>query len=155
MLPGLNLATYGTHDHQPLKAFYESLVTWWHGDDGAQGWLEVQRLMRFLDLDTDNPPTQYTDDLACVFFKTLLASPCWLVVFMVTDLLGTKQRFNQPGSVGSDNWSERLDKAIALYEEDRTYANKISCFRGYVEQSGRASKPARYLQAKEEVYGSH
>jgi len=139
-LPTLSLATYGTHDHQPLRFFYESLVAWWHGENGDAGWLEVQRLMKFLGLDTNNPPTQYTDELACAFFKALLASPCWLVVFMVTDLLGTKQRFNEPGLSSSDNWTERLDMPLALYECDNAYVNKIKCFKTYVEQSQRQTK---------------
>ncbi len=139
-LAKLSLATYGTHDHQPLKTFYESLVSWWHGDNGEAGWLEVQRLMKFLGLDTNNPPTQYTDELACTFFRTLLTSPCWLVVFMVTDLLGTKQRFNEPGLCSNENWAERLDMPIAHYEHDNAYAGKIKCFKTYVEQSKREAK---------------
>jgi 4-alpha-glucanotransferase len=38
----------------------------------------------------------------------LFRSESWLAVVMITDLLGTTQRFNVPGSVADGNWSVRL-----------------------------------------------
>ncbi len=140
-LPGLNLGTYGTHDNEPLASYYENLVSWWHGEDGHNGWLEVQRLMRFLHLDANQAPKLYTDDLACTFFKILFSSPCWLVILMITDLLGTKQRFNRPGTSNASNWSERLEKPLADYALDKVYANKIKYANELIVQTNRQPNP--------------
>ena len=77
-LPELSLATYGTHDHQPIRTFYEGLVKWWHSADGNNGWLEVQRLMHFLALDENNPPTSFSVELHAQMLEVLLETPCWL-----------------------------------------------------------------------------
>jgi 4-alpha-glucanotransferase len=40
--------------------------------------------------------------------EALFRCNSWLAVVMITDLLGSDQRFNVPGSVGDMNWSARL-----------------------------------------------
>jgi 4-alpha-glucanotransferase len=136
-LPPLNLATYGTHDHQPLRTFYEGLVKWWHGEDGHEGWLEIQRLMKFLGADQSNPPQEFSQELHRLLLKVLLETPCWLAVLMITDLLGTDQRFNEPGLSGDYNWSQRLDRELWQYAIDPKFAGKISYFRDLIKQTNR------------------
>jgi 4-alpha-glucanotransferase len=138
----LSLCTYGTHDHEPLAKYYENLVQWWHGQDGDNGWREVRRLMIFLGLDPESPPTEYTQTLQFAFFKTLLQSPCWLAVFIITDLLGTKQRFNEPGLSGDYNWSQRLDRPLSQYETDHQYADKIRYLKNLIMETDRAPSQA-------------
>lgn len=142
----LSLGTYGTHDHEPLKAFYERLVEWWHGPDGSEGWKEVGRLMKFLSLDEENPPLQFTPELHKSFLKTLLESPCWLALLMITDLLGTKQRFNEPGQGGDANWSQRLDASLDELEKNPQFAENISTFQTLIEKTNR--QPKRTAAAK-------
>lgn len=137
-IPALSLATYGTHDHSPLRSYYEGLVEWWLGPDGHEGWLEVQRLMRFLDLDEENPPRQLTAELHQRFLQVLLESPSWLTVLMITDLLGTRQRFNEPGMSGESNWSQRLDGLLSELEADSEYGRNIRYFSELIERTGRA-----------------
>jgi 4-alpha-glucanotransferase len=137
-LAELSLATYGTHDHEPLATFYKRLVEWWHGADGHEGWLEVQRLMKFLDLDENQPPTSFTDELHHVFLSVLLETPCWLAVLMITDLLGTEQRFNEPGISGDLNWSQRLDRPIQRYLEDSRYGKKVLDFAQLIKETHRS-----------------
>lgn len=137
-IPALSLATYGTHDHLPLRSFYEGLVEWWLGPDGHEGWLEVQRLMRFLELDEDNPPRQLTRNLHQRLLQVLLESPSWLTVLMVTDLLATRQRFNEPGLSGESNWSQRLDSQLNELEKDSEYGQSIRYFGELIERTGRA-----------------
>jgi 4-alpha-glucanotransferase len=117
-IPELTLATYATHDHEPIVRFYQQLVEKWLGPDGHQSWLEVQRLMQFLDLDENDPPKEFTPELHKAFFERLLESQAWLAIFMITDLLGTSQRFNEPGSSTDSNWSQRLDREIGEYARD-------------------------------------
>jgi 4-alpha-glucanotransferase len=139
-LPVLSLATYGTHDHQPIAAFYKGLVEWWHGPKGEEGWLEVQRLMRFLGLDDQNPPLTFDENLHFVFMDVLLETDCWVAMLMITDLLGTTQRFNEPGLSGDLNWSQRLDRPLSVYEKDPQYAPRIKKFAELIEKTHRAPK---------------
>jgi len=125
-LPAVSLATYGTHDNDPLASYYEGMLKWWHGEDGHAGWLEIQRLMRFLNLDENHPPETFSNELLYAFFRALLSSPCWLTVLMITDLLGTKQRFNLPGTSNASNWSERLEKSLGEYTRNSQYAEKFN-----------------------------
>jgi 4-alpha-glucanotransferase len=137
-LSEIGLATYGTHDHMPIARFYEDLVKWWHSpEDGQEGWLEVQRLMKFLGIKTDTPPLELTPELHNVFLTTLLETPCWLTVLMITDLLGTKQRFNEPGMSGEDNWSQRLAKPLEEYEKDPQFGGKIKTFEELIGKTNR------------------
>jgi len=133
----LSLATYATHDHQPIKVFYDQLVKWWHGPEGREGWLEVQRLMHFLGEDETDPPTTFSDDLHRSMLRNLLETPCWLALVMITDLLGTTQRFNEPGLSGDSNWSQRLDRPIKQYGEDSQYGPKIRYFGDLIKETGR------------------
>lgn len=126
-LEKINLATYGTHDHLPLRSYYEELVKQWHGPDGHEGWLEVQRLMRFLGLNDEHPPESFTAELHETFLRVLLETPCWLAIYMITDILGTDQRFNLPGSSGDENWSQRLEHDLVFYEQQLPYRERLAC----------------------------
>lgn len=139
-LPELSLATYGTHDHQPVASFYEGLVEYWHGPKGDQGWLEIQRLMRFLGLDEEQPPLKFDEELHVVFMDVLLKTHCWVAMFMITDLLGTTQRFNEPGRSGDLNWSQRLDRPLTEYEKDPQYSSRIKKCAELIEKTRRTPK---------------
>jgi 4-alpha-glucanotransferase len=136
-IPALTLITYGTHDHEPLVSIYENLVAWWHGADGDRGWQEIQQLMHFLGIETQEPPTEFNASLAEAFFYTLLDSPPWLAVLTITDLLGLKLRFNEPGPVSDENWSQRLSHSLSFYEVEEPFATYIRIFKEAIIRSGR------------------
>lgn len=135
----LSLATYGTHDHLPLTLYYEDLVARWHAEGGHEAWLDVQRLMQFLGLDEENPPREFTNELHLAFLKTLLLSPCWLVAYTISDLLGTRERFNVPGLSSDSNWSCRLPMSLAEYEADPVFGAKIKSLTAFLRESRRVA----------------
>jgi 4-alpha-glucanotransferase len=135
--PEMSLATYATHDHQPLRAWYEEIVSRWTGPEGQEGWKEMQRLMRFLGWDEHNPPRHFTPELHEAFVRTLVETPCWLAVFMITDILGTTQRFNQPGSSSESNWSQRLEMSLEKYAVDLTRGRNIRAVAAAIHDAGR------------------
>jgi 4-alpha-glucanotransferase len=137
-IPELSLGTWATHDHAPLRTLYEDMVERWHGPEGHDGWLEMQRLMTFLHLDENHPPKEFTNELHYAMLKAILESPCWLAMFMITDVLGTRQRFNEPGSSMDSNWSQRLDRPILEYANDAEFADKIRMLSRLIKESGRA-----------------
>ncbi len=135
--PALSLATYGTHDHAPLVSYFEDLVKRWHGRDGHEAWLDVQRLMRWLGLDDKNPPKVWNEVLHAAFVRALLESPSCMTIFMVTDILGTAQRFNLPGSCNESNWSKRLDMPLNDYLTHPETGSCLKWFKDLVRQAGR------------------
>jgi len=135
----LSLATYSTHDHPSIHSFYNGLIEMSHGEDSKKGQKELQQLMQFLGRNPENPPAEFDEELLVCFMKTLLESPCWLTVMMITDLLGTTQRFNVPGLASSSNWSQRMSEPINSYETNSSYSNKIKSFASLIEDTGRAS----------------
>jgi 4-alpha-glucanotransferase len=56
---------------------------------------------------------------------------------MVTDLLGTSQRFNQPGSSSNSNWSERLPVSLAEYARHAGYQAKLEKLKQEIVETGR------------------
>lgn len=136
--PAINLATYATHDHDPLATLYDRMVAHWTGPDGDNGWREIQRLMDYLGWKPEDAPRLFTESLHRRFMEVLLASPCWLAVFMITDLLGTHQRFNEPGLVGASNWSQRLDRPIKAFLDDPSYGRRVRDCAELIKQTGRA-----------------
>lgn len=136
----LSLVTYGTHDHWPLAMYYDDLVERWHGPDGHEAWLDVQRLMRFLGEDEENPPTAFTDELHEAFMRTLLETPCWLAVNMISDLLGTREQFNAPGVSSGLNWSRRLELTLGDFEKDERYSGKIKMLSALITKTGRLAQ---------------
>ena len=57
----------------------------------------------------------------------LLRSNSAIAIAMITDVLGTADRFNVPGSVTAENWSARLpaDWEIAYAEKTQRVAQLI------------------------------
>jgi 4-alpha-glucanotransferase len=135
-----SLVTYGTHDHWPLAMFYDDLVERWHGPNGHEAWLDVQRLMRFLELDDNDPPIEFTTELHAAFMKTLLETPCWLAVNMISDLFGTREQFNAPGVSSGLNWSRRLEMTLTEFEKDERYSGKIRMLSNLIEETGRVAR---------------
>ncbi len=134
----INLVTHATHDHQPIKTIYVDMVMRWHGPDGDEHWVEMQRLMRFLGMDPFNPPTAFTNEVHEAFIRALMFSKGWLSLSMITDILGTTQRFNEPGLSAESNWSERLDRPLDQFAGDPIYGRKIEMYARLIKESGRS-----------------
>ena len=144
--PEGNLATYGTHDHDPLALFYDNLVKWWHGSDGRVGWLEVQRLMQFLGWDINSPPVEFTIDLHQALLTRLFETRCQYAVLNISDIFGTRQRFNLPGSSNDSNWSQRLEMSLEDFENNDYYQNKINFLHNLILKTQRNGINAFSLQ---------
>lgn len=136
-IPAISIATWGTHDHAPLRGWYEELTRQWRGPDGHASWLQLQRIMRFLGLNENEPPEWLTDPLHHTFLSSLLESEsCW-VIFVISDIFGIDLRFNQPGTAMDDNWTQRLARPLAEYAADPAFIEKLKFLRETVASTGR------------------
>jgi 4-alpha-glucanotransferase len=67
---------------------------------------------------------------------------------MITDLLGTKQRFNEPGQGGDVNWSQRLEATLDELEKRPEYAENISAFKSLILKTNRLPRKTAAKSAK-------
>jgi len=136
-MPALSVATWGTHDHAPLMLWYHDLTRRWRGPNGHEAWLDLQRLMRFLGENENDPPVFLTEALHEAFLRTLLeAKSCW-TIFVISDILGVDWRFNHPGTATDDNWSQRLDRPLSSYDRDAIIGPKLQFLRDEIVKNER------------------
>jgi len=148
-LEELAVATWATHDHEPLALYYENLVAGAGGGDHASH-KELAHLLRFLGLDDRDPSQTFTDELHKACIKVLLETKCCLAIISISDLLSTCQRFNVPGVACDSNWSERLAHPLSFYEHAGESRGKVAYLAETILASGRLSDKAALCRASTE-----
>jgi 4-alpha-glucanotransferase len=84
---------------------------------------QMQEICRFAEMNVPLP-APWSDEIHEGLLRGLFASNSWLAVNMITDIFGTAERFNVPGAIGDQNWTERLP--VAISEWDRQWPDKIA-----------------------------
>lgn len=133
----LSLATYATHDHAPLAAAYAGLYEAANREPDGTSRRDLQALLAAIGWH-DTPPATLTDELLAAFVRALFETPCILAVLLVSDLLGTPQRFNLPGTYGAGTWSERLEFPLAEYRTHPGFRRRLETARELIGTCGRA-----------------
>ena len=147
LLPGpdyarLSVATYGTHDHQPLRALWQQLLA---APEGQRQ--ELQKLADFAGLSPETRNTEYNLELRDRLLLALLRSNSWIAIFSITDLLGSDERFNVPGTSAESNWSRRMSLPNEALCADAQPQFASTHFRSLIAQSGRALPPVPARQS--------
>ena len=126
----LSVATYATHDHEPLRVLW----TRWDklaragGADGGPALREMQKLAAFAGAE-GALPQPWSDPLHEKLLRALFSCNSWIAICMITDLFASEQRFNVPGAVSQSNWSERLPRTVAGFKSDRKIVAKMKAVR--------------------------
>ena len=112
----LSLATYATHDHEPLRAWWDrrTRAVAAAAPDRDACWDQLAKLAGFAHLEL-REPLPWSEALHETLLRGLFASNSWIAVCMITDFFGSAQRFNVPGAVAESNWSERLPYPISIW----------------------------------------
>lgn len=146
--PQLTLATYATHDHEPLKTQWEKQrrIALSSHDPGA-AWharLFLERLGRFADIDgfDHGQIPDYTDHLRECLLDALFQTNSRYASVMITDLLGLEDRFNVPGVLSESNWSQRLPVTLRELREQPAWVTLGGRIRNHLKDSGRFPRPA-------------
>jgi len=138
--PRLSLATYATHDHPPVMAFWNDWFTATQSgspDAASHALFEMRQLLAFAGRADIELPRPFDAKVHLATMQGLLASNAWLVIPMITDILGTTDRFNVPGAAGDQNWSARL--TVAVSGLDVSFAAPLARFREALSASGRCT----------------
>ncbi len=115
----LSLATYATHDHPTLRAYWDGWFADAHSEDAHKAWealRQMRELAHFAGL-TQQLPVPWSDEIHEGLLRALFASNSWMAVNMITDLFGTSERFNVPGATGDQNWTERFPAPVREWSD--------------------------------------
>ena len=137
------ISTYATHDHDPLRVMWERWMTLIEtaltnpeiGQDRDRAWWEVRRLANWAGFEV--PHIMTFDAVHELLLDALFRSNSRIAIVMITDLLGTSQRFNVPGEVSEANWSSRLAVQVAELSSNASDAQKLGRIRDLLTSSGR------------------
>ena len=141
LLPGgeyarLSLATFGTHDHEPLRALWQR----WQAAPPEER-AELHKLARFAGIPHDEANDGFTDAVHARLLEALFRSNSWLAVCMITDLLARDERFNVPGTSADSNWSQRMHVTMETLRADPGHRRRTAEFRTLLERTGRSVPP--------------
>ena len=137
LLPGegyarLSLATYGTHDHEPLRALWNR----WRQDPG-EGHHELRKLGHFAGIPPSDPPAAFDDRIHAHLLRALFRTNSWIAVCMITDLLAGEERFNVPGTAADSNWSQRMPLTVETLATDLDCQRRTAAIRAILQDVGR------------------
>ncbi len=133
----LSVATYATHDHQPLRATWENALAEEDSPQRAQAREDVRRMAQFAGITTLSAQPDYEREFYPAALEALFRSEAWMAVVMITDLLARKDRFNVPGTAADSNWSRRLHLTVARLQSSPTVRKRIKLIRELIEKTGR------------------
>lgn len=105
----ISFATTSTHDNEPMAIWWEQAET------------KEKKLFWEMICDGKEPlPHSYKSARDRVLEKAFRANSCF-AVFPIQDIIATRERVNEPNTVGSHNWSYRLrenaQKFLGKHEE--------------------------------------
>ncbi len=120
--PELSVATWSTHDTQPITAWWDELEPW-----------ARERIAALDAIPLDLPAEKR--DLALL--KLLFSARSQLTLVLVNELIGDTSRINTPGTVNDQNWTWRLPRPIEELTGDAKLADRMSAIRSLVAASGR------------------
>jgi 4-alpha-glucanotransferase len=126
--PALSVACFGTHDTVPVAAWWDGLSR--EERDGARRIPAMASRASELG-DTFSPAVH------AALMDALNGSGSDLVLFLLQDVLGTKERINTPATVGAHNWTYRLPRSLEELRQDPGLSVLIETMRKSTERSGR------------------
>ncbi len=137
----LSLATYATHDHPPVHTFWNAWFAQSQSTDAsaaAHARAEMNALLAFCGEPPLAEPHAFDNAILAATMRGLMAANSWLAIPMITDILGTEDRFNVPGAIGDQNWTARL--ATPAGELNRDFDPQLKILRQILAQTGRNVK---------------
>jgi 4-alpha-glucanotransferase len=132
----LSVATYATHDHNPLRALWEDAFE--HPTANAdQSRNTLERIAAFAGLNGKIDTLDFEKDFYPAIMEALFRSESWIAVVMITDLLTRKYRFNVPGTKANLNWRRRMQRSIAQLTSSPKEQKRMRLVYELLQKTGR------------------
>lgn len=136
--PRLSIATYATHDHAPLRK------QWEHWQTEAQKTppsLEAKKtlleMLHFAHSENESLTASYLEHIHLPLLNKLYTTNSWIAIVMITDLFGSQQQFNLPGSPSAQNWRERIVTPVGYWNS--TYKDILTASYKDLKKTNRIS----------------
>jgi 4-alpha-glucanotransferase len=127
--PARSVACFGTHDTDPVAAWWEALPSWERD--------AVCRLDALAARGGSSLGARFTPAVHEALTALLLGSRSELVLLLAQDVLGVRDRVNVPATVGPHNWTWRLPNTIESLSADDAVRARLAMLRSEVERAGR------------------
>ena len=134
----LSVATYATHDHQPVRALWEDAFEESNAET-EQARRDLAKIATFAGIAAPNETSDFDHNFYGAIMEALFRCESWIALVMITDLLARKDRFNVPGTATGSNWSRRLGKTVADFKKSRRVGQRMHLIRELLERTGRNS----------------
>ena len=134
----LSVATYATHDHQPIRAVWEEPLKHANSETGQQARATLEKIALFAGLNSKIDELDYEKDFYPAVMKALFRCNSWIAIVMITDLLAREYRFNVPGTKANLNWTRRIQRSIAKLRSSRKERRRIQLVHDLLVKTGRA-----------------
>jgi 4-alpha-glucanotransferase len=134
----LSVATYATHDHEPVRALWEEAFECPASDAGEQARATLEKIATFAGLNPKIEELDFEKDFYPVIMDALFKCESWSAMVMITDLLARKYRFNVPGTKASLNWTRRMQRSIEQLSSSRKEQKRMQLISELLEKSGRS-----------------
>ena len=119
MYERLSVATYATHDHEPIRALWEQAFANPNSETEQQARTTLEKIALFAGLHPKSDGIDFEKDFYPAMMDALFNCNSWIAMVMITDLLARKYRFNVPGTRANLNWARRIQRSIAKLRSSR------------------------------------
>jgi 4-alpha-glucanotransferase len=134
MYERLSVATYATHDHEPIRALWNEAFkspTSPTGPTAAseQALATLEKIALFCGPNQKIGQLGFEEDFYPAIMEALFRCDSWIAMVMLTDLLACTYRFNIPGTKASLNWTRRMQRSIAQLRSSRKERKRMQLIR--------------------------
>lgn len=126
--PALSVATFGTHDTAPVAVWWDEL--------SATERAEVLKLPGLKDM-PEPLGKEFTPAVHGALLHLIFAAGSDLVLLLLQDLLGVRERINKPATQGDHNWTWRLPSPLEKLRDDPQVQTALARVRAAIVASGR------------------
>ncbi len=137
MYERLSVATYATHDHEPLRALWDEAFEQPRSDSGEQARATLEKIALFAGLNSKIDQLDFEKEFYPAIMGALFRCESWIAVIMITDLLARKYRFNVPGTKANLNWTRRMQRSIAQLSSSRKEQRRMRLINKLLEKTER------------------
>jgi 4-alpha-glucanotransferase len=137
MYDRLSVATYATHDHEPIRALWDDAIEPPNAEKGQQSRATLEKIALFAGLNPKINELDFERDFYPAMMEALFRCNSWIAIVMITDLLARKYRFNVPGTRANLNWTRRIQRSIAKLRSGRKEQERTQLIHELLVKTGR------------------
>jgi 4-alpha-glucanotransferase len=141
MYDRLSVATYATHDHEPVRALWNEAFKHSNSETAQQARATLEKIGLFSGLNSKIDQPDYERDFYPAIMDALFKCNSWIAIVMITDLLAREYRFNVPGTKANQNWTRRIRRPIAKLCSSRKERTRMRLIHELLVNTGRVPPP--------------